>query len=99
MNRITSYNVCYTKLLRINCSWGGNAPINQTLQDVVNYAWAKGALVIGGAGNSVIDNDIDPFLPSSLDHVLSVSSIESNGSASTWAAYGASVHVYSYNFV
>ncbi|MBE0643722.1 MAG: S8 family serine peptidase [Bacteroidetes bacterium] len=78
----------------INCSWGGNMGINQTLQDVVDYAWSKGALVIGGAGNSVIDNDIDPFLPSALNHVLSVSSIEENGSASTWAAYGASVHVY-----
>lgn len=78
----------------INCSWGGNLPISQTLQDVADYAWSKGVVIVGGAGNSVIDNDIDPFLPSSLNHVLSVSSIEENGTASTWAAYGASVHVY-----
>ena len=78
----------------INCSWGANAPVNQTLQDIVDYAWSKGALVVGGAGNSVINNDVDPFPPSSLARVLGVSSIESNGSASAWAAYGSSVSVY-----
>ncbi len=78
----------------INCSWGDNAMISQTLQDVVDYAWSRGALVVGGAGNSVIDNDINPFIPASLNHVLSVSSFEEDGSNSAWAAYGASVHVY-----
>jgi subtilisin family serine protease len=78
----------------INCSWGGNAAISQTLQDIVDYAWSKGALIVGGAGNSVINNDVNPFIPASLDRVLSVSSIEQDGSASAWAAYGSSVHVY-----
>ncbi|MBR9976427.1 MAG: S8 family serine peptidase [Bacteroidetes bacterium] len=78
----------------INCSWGGNSVINQTLQDIVDYAWAKGALVVGGAGNSVINNDINPFIPASLDRVLGVGSIESDGSASGWAAYGSSVDIY-----
>ena len=77
----------------INCSWGGNSMLNQTAQDVVDYAWSKGALVVGGAGNSVINNDVDPFLPASLDRVLGVSSVESDGSASTWAAFGSSVDV------
>jgi subtilisin family serine protease len=78
----------------INCSWGGNSMISQTLQDVIDYAWSRGALVVGGAGNSAIDNDINPFIPASLNHVLSVSSIEEDGSNSAWAAFGASVHVY-----
>lgn len=77
----------------INCSWGANGIISQTLQDVVDYAWAKGVLVVGAAGNSVIDNDVDPFLPSSLNHVLSVSSFDENGGATSTTAYGASVHV------
>ncbi|MFZ1730379.1 MAG: S8 family serine peptidase [Bacteroidota bacterium] len=77
----------------VNCSWGANSLINQTLQDVIDYAWSKGVLVVGAAGNSVIDNDVDPFLPSSLNHVLSVSSIDENGGATSTTAYGASVHV------
>ena len=77
----------------INCSWGGNMPVNQTLQDIVDYAWSKGALVVGGAGNSVINNDVNPFLPASLERALGVSSIESDGSASGWAAYGSSIDV------
>lgn len=77
----------------INCSWGGNQVINQTLQDVVDYAWSKGCVIVGGAGNSAINNDIDPFLPAALNHVIGVSSIEENGSFSSWAAYGSSVDV------
>ncbi|MDX9759222.1 MAG: S8 family serine peptidase [Bacteroidota bacterium] len=77
----------------INCSWGGNQVINQTLQDVVDYAWSKGCVIVGGAGNSAINNDIDPFLPAALNHVIGVSSIEQDGSFSAWAAYGSSVDV------
>ncbi|PLX32275.1 MAG: hypothetical protein C0600_03330 [Ignavibacteria bacterium] len=78
----------------INASWGSNALISQVLQDEIDYAWSKGALMVGGAGNAVINNDLDPFIPASLNHVLSVSSIEQDGSASPWAAFGSSVHVY-----
>ncbi len=78
----------------INCSWGVNGFSSQAMQDVIDYAYAKGALVVAGAGNSVIDNDVNPFLPSALRHVLSVSSQEPDGSASNWAAYGSSVHVF-----
>ncbi|MCB2204750.1 S8 family serine peptidase [bacterium] len=77
----------------INASWGSNALISQVLQDEINYAHANGVLVVGGAGNSAIDNDINPFVPASLDHVLAVSSVEKNGEASTWSAYGTSIHV------
>src|SRR5207253_1476215 len=34
----------------INLSLGGYAT-TQTMQDAVNYAWAKGALIVGAAGN------------------------------------------------
>ncbi|MDT8322859.1 MAG: S8 family serine peptidase [Bacteroidota bacterium] len=78
----------------INASWGSNAPLSQVLQDEIDYAHANGVLVVGGAGNNAIDNDINPFIPASLNHVLSVSSIEQSGDASTWAAFGSSVHVY-----
>jgi subtilisin family serine protease/photosystem II stability/assembly factor-like uncharacterized protein len=78
----------------INCSWGGTGAYSQALQDVINYAFAKGALVVGSAGNDPIDNDVVPHWPSSYSHVLNVGSVESSGAVSTWATYGASVHVY-----
>jgi len=78
----------------INCSWGSNTFISRTMQDVIDYAWAKGALVVGGAGNNVIDNDVRPFLPSNLRHVLCVSSMEPDGTASLSTGYGSSVHVF-----
>jgi serine protease len=78
----------------INCSWGGNAFISQAMQDVIDYARSKGALVVGGAGNNLIDNDEMPFLPANLRHVLSVSSQEPDGTASNWAAYGSSIGIF-----
>ncbi len=78
----------------INCSWGSNGFISQAMQDVIDYAYSKGALVVAGAGNSPIDNDVLPFVPSSLRHVLSVSSQEPDGTASNWAALGSSVDIY-----
>jgi subtilisin family serine protease/photosystem II stability/assembly factor-like uncharacterized protein len=77
----------------INCSWGSHIAINQTMQDIIDYAHSKGSLVVAGAGNDVNDTDENPFLPASLNHVLSVSSFEEDGSFSEWAARGASVHV------
>jgi photosystem II stability/assembly factor-like uncharacterized protein len=77
----------------INCSWGANGFISQAMQDVIDYAYQKGCVVVAGAGNSVIDNDVNPFLPSALNHVLGVSSIERGGGFSTWAAYGACVSI------
>ncbi len=78
----------------INCSWGSIGPFSQALQDVINYAASKGALVVTSAGNNPLDNDAVPHQPSSLFHVLNVGSIETNGGASSWSTYGTSVHVY-----
>jgi thermitase len=35
----------------INLSLGANAPCSQALQDAVNYAWNKGAVIVVAAGN------------------------------------------------
>lgn len=78
----------------ITCSWGGTGAFSATLQNVINYAWSKGALVLGSSGNNPLDNDRIPHWPSSFDHVVNVGSIESNGTASNWCTYGTSVHVY-----
>ena len=78
----------------INCSWGSTGAFSQAMQDFINYANAKGALVVSSSGNNLLDNDIAPHYPSSFDHVLNVGSIESSGGASNWCTYGTSVHVY-----
>jgi subtilisin family serine protease/photosystem II stability/assembly factor-like uncharacterized protein len=78
----------------INCSWGGTGGFSQAMQDFVDYAFSKGALIVASAGNDTLNNDITPHFPSSLNHVLNVSSVEQDGNPSSWATYGTSVHVY-----
>jgi subtilisin family serine protease/photosystem II stability/assembly factor-like uncharacterized protein len=78
----------------INCSWGGTGEFVQALQDVIDYAYNKGALVVASAGNDGLDNDKSPHWPSSFNHVLSVSSIEASGASSDWASYGGTINVY-----
>jgi len=78
----------------INASWGSYGEFSQVLQDEIDYAWSKGVLVVGGAGNNAINTDLRPFLPACLNHVLAVSSLEQDGSATTTTSFGTSVHVY-----
>ncbi len=52
----------------INCSWGGTGG-SQFGQDVINYATAKGSLVVAAAGNTGNDED---FFPASFENVISV---------------------------
>ncbi len=78
----------------INTSWGGSGPFDQAMQDAIDYAFAKGALIVASSGNMAVDNDDNPFYPSSLNHVLNVGATETNGQAANWAVYGTSVGVY-----
>ena len=58
----------------INCSWG-NYSYSTAEQSIINYATAKGSLVIAAAGN---DNTADLFYPASYDKVLSVGGTDRN---------------------
>ena len=78
----------------INCSWGSTGAYSQAMQDIINFANSKGALVVSSSGNNPIDNDRIPEWPSSYNHVLAVGSVEPSGAVSNWATYGTSVHVY-----
>ena len=78
----------------INCSWGGTGSIIRALQDIVDDANDMGALVVGSSGNDPTDNDYLPHMPSALNHVLNVGSVQSNGSASNWCTYGTTVSTY-----
>ena len=80
----------------INCSFGGEIDpgVVQALQQVADYAYSKGALVIGAAGNFGINNDETPHFPAGLKHVFSVGASTSLDSAANFTHYGTSVDIY-----
>ena len=73
----------------INMSVGG-FPYSQAIQDAVNYAWSKGAVLVGAAGNNRRD---ETFYPASFDHVVSVSATQPEDEFSNWSSYGPKVDV------
>jgi subtilisin family serine protease len=76
----------------INCSWGGYTYSNFE-QDVINYATAKGSLVVAAAGN---DASEELFYPASYDGVLSVGWLNTDDDTKSFAGnYGFGVDVMS----
>ena len=73
----------------INMSVGG-FPTSQYVQDAVNYAWNKGVVLVGAAGNN---NRQESFFPASFVNVVSVSATQSNDEFSNWSSYGPNVDV------
>ena len=73
----------------INMSVGG-FPTSQYVQDAVNYAWNKGVVLVGAAGNN---NRQESFFPASFANVVSVSATQSNDEFSNWSSYGPNVDV------
>ncbi len=77
----------------INCSWGGQGQ-SPAMQDVIDYAIAKGALVIAASGNDGRDNDVTPQNPANLDGVLSVGASNNSDRVTGFSNYGWAVDVY-----
>ena len=73
----------------INMSVGG-FPYSQYVQDAVNYAWNKGAVLIGAAGNNRRE---ETFYPASFANVVSVSATQPDDEFSNWSSYGSKVDV------
>ena len=73
----------------INMSVGG-FPYSQAIQDAVNDAWSRGAVLVGAAGNN---NRSETFYPASFDHVVSVSATQVEDEFSNWSSYGPKVDV------
>ena len=71
----------------INMSVGG-FPYSQYVQDAVNYAWSKGIVLVGAAGNNRRE---ETFYPASLDNVVSVSATQENDEFTNWSSYGSKV--------
>jgi len=73
----------------INCSWGGTGG-GQFGQDVIDYAVAKGCLVIAAAGNESTE---EPGYPAAYKGVLSVASVTNNDVKSGFSNYGYTVDI------
>ncbi len=73
----------------INCSWGGPG-FSQLGQDVINYANAKGSLVVAAAGNS---NSSSEHFPSGYNYVVSVAATNSDDSKASYSNYGFTIDV------
>jgi serine protease len=73
----------------INMSIGG-FPYSQLVQDAVNYAWGKGAVLVGAAGNNRRE---ETFYPASFNNVVSVSATQVNDEFSNWSSWGPKVDV------
>jgi thermitase len=73
----------------INMSVGG-FPYSQQMQDAVNYAWSKGAVLVGAAGNNRREEN---YYPASFDNVISVSATQVNDEFSNWSSFGPKVDV------
>jgi len=68
----------------INCSWGGPAGGSYG-QDIINYAIAKGCLVIAAAGN---EGSIEPEYPAFYSGVMAIGSVDNSDRKSSYSNYG-----------
>lgn len=70
----------------ISCSWGGTGG-GQAGQDVVNYAWNKGCLIVAAAGNASSNT---PHYPGAYNNVYCVAAVASNNVKAGFSNYGQS---------
>lgn len=73
----------------INCSWGGTAS-SITAQNIINYALARGCIVVAASGN---DNTSIPFYPASYQGVVSVASTKADDVKSGFSNYGSTITI------
>ncbi|PIK15748.1 MAG: peptidase S8 [Halobacteriovorax sp. JY17] len=77
----------------INLSLGGTGPCSAYMQDAINQAKARGAVVVVAAGNSSANLDTTDFTPANCQGVLVVGSSTQNGYRSSFSNYGKIVDV------
>ncbi|WP_042145218.1 S8 family peptidase [Paucisalibacillus sp. EB02] len=73
----------------INLSLGCNCD-TQTLENAVNYAWNRGAVVVAAAGN---DGVRTTFEPASYENVIAVGAVDSNNRKANFSNWGTWVDV------
>jgi len=73
----------------INMSWGGGG-VSTYGQNVCNYAWNAGVILIAAAGN---DNTNQQFYPAAYDNVVSVAATTNGDAKSSFSQYGTWIDV------
>lgn len=73
----------------ISLSWGG-AGYSQAEQEVIDYAYTKGIVIVAAAGND--NNDIEIF-PAAYSNVISVASLDSDDKRSSFSTFGSWVDI------
>ena len=73
----------------VNLSLGGSGWSN-TLNNAVQYAWSKGAVVVAAAGNSGVSS---VEYPAGYDNVISVAATDSTDTLASFSQYGSWVDV------
>ncbi len=73
----------------VSLSWGGGG-FSQSEQDVIDYAYENGVMVIAAAGNE--NNNLLQY-PAAYAHVVSVASLDSTDSRSSFSSYGNTVDI------
>lgn len=68
----------------INVSIGGSSP-SSTLENAVNYAWTKGALVFASAANN---NTSTPYYPAACARAVAVAATDSADNKASFSNYG-----------
>ncbi|PLW92495.1 MAG: hypothetical protein C0592_10605 [Marinilabiliales bacterium] len=73
----------------INLSWGGYS-YSTTAQNIINYAYGQGCIIVAAAGN---DDITTSHYPSSYNNVISVASTTTDDSKSSFSNYGSDIDV------
>jgi thermitase len=68
----------------INISIGGTSP-SSTLQNAVNYAWDRGAILFASAMNNATST---PYYPAACTNVMAISATTSSDTRAGWSNYG-----------
>jgi len=73
----------------ISMSWGSTQYF-QTMQNVVDYAYSKGCVMVASAGN---DGTTAVNYPAGLNHVIAAGSVDGNSKKSSFSQYGSFLDV------
>lgn len=71
----------------INMSFG-DTKYSQLLRDVISYAYSKGVVLVGSAGN---DGNNLPHFPSGFSEVISVGAIQKGGGLASFSNFGSTL--------
>jgi len=74
----------------VNCSWGGAGSPSSFEQDVINYAYQNGTVVVCAAGNT--GTEVNHY-PSAYDNAFAVSNVTNTDVRNTSTTYGLWVDV------